>query len=141
MNDLLETQETPTVLIVDDDPESLLLVSTMVEYVGYRPVTAAHFEIAKALLARQPAALVLDLVMPDNTSERLIAELIATKNALPIVLMSAAMRDELGSQAAECARRGVNVVATLAKPFWVDVLVSALEKAIPEAPSRVIELG
>ena len=119
----------PMVLIVDDDPDSLLLVSTMVEYVGYRPVTAAHFDEAKDLLELGPAALVLDLVMPDRTSERLLAELEETCNPLPVVLMSAARRDELGTVAADLGRRGINVVSTLAKPFWVAVLVSALEKA------------
>ena len=138
MNHCAHESTAPTVLIVDDDPESLLLVSTMVEYVGYRPITAATFAEANALLGKRPAALVLDLVMPERTSERLIAELQRSGNALPVVLMSAAMRDDLGTQAAEHARRGINVVSTLAKPFWVDVLVSALEKAIPDVPAAAI---
>jgi CheY-like chemotaxis protein len=124
----------PTVLIVDDDPESLLLVRTMVEYVGYRPATAATYEETIALLAENPAALVLDLVMPDQTSERIIDTLRETANRVPVVLMSAAMRDRLGAQAADYARSGVNVVSTLAKPFWVDVLITALEQAMPDAP-------
>lgn len=128
----------PMVLIVDDDPESLLLVSTMVEYVGYRPVTAANFDDACRLLAQAPAAIVLDLVMPEETSERIIAWLQESGNQLPVVLMSAAKRDRLGAQAAEYARLGINIVSTLAKPFWVDVLVTALEKAIPDAPAHAI---
>jgi CheY-like chemotaxis protein len=128
----------PSVLIVDDDPESLLLVGTMIEYVGYRPVTAATFDEAREQLRQRPAALVLDLVMPERTSQRLIDELLESRNALPVVLMSALLRDDLGTQAAELARRGLNVVSTLAKPFWVDVLVAALEKAIPDAPEAAI---
>jgi CheY-like chemotaxis protein len=138
MNQTAHDLNTPMVLIVDDDPESLLLVSTMVEYVGYRPVTATAFDEASALLSQKPAALVLDLVMPDQTSERLVALLQETKNPIPVVLMSAAMRDRLGAQAAEYARLGINVVSTLAKPFWVDVLVTALEKAIPDAAEGAI---
>ena len=124
----------PTVLIVDDDPESLLLVRTMVEYVGYRPITAATYDETMALLAENPSALVLDLVMPEQTSERIISTLRETANPVPVVLMSAAMRDRLGAQAADYARSGVNVVSTLAKPFWVDVLITALEQAVPDAP-------
>lgn len=124
----------PVVLIVDDDPESLLLVSTMVEYVGYRPVVAAEFDIALAQLKLGPAALVLDLVMPERTSERLLDALQRDSSEVPVVLMSAALRDQLGTQANELARRGINVVSTLAKPFWVDALVSALERAIPGRP-------
>ena len=126
--------EKQTILIVDDDPESLLLVSTMVEYVGYRPVVAAEFDIALAQLKLGPAALVLDLVMPERTSERLLDALQRDSSEVPVVLMSAALRDQLGTQANELARRGINVVSTLAKPFWVDALVSALERAIPGRP-------
>lgn len=138
MNLSAKDPQAPVVLIVDDDPESLLLVSTMVEYVGYRPVVAATFEAASEQIRLRPAALVLDLVMPEQTSERLLDELQGSGNALPVVLMSAALRDQLGTQAAELARRGINVVSTLAKPFWVDVLVSALEKAIPDASADVL---
>lgn len=127
-----------TVLIVDDDPESLLLVSTMVEYIGFHPATTGGFDDALRLLQQAPAALVLDLVMPDQTSERLLSELEKSGNQTPVVLMSAALREQLGTHAAELARRGINVVSTLAKPFWLDVLVSALERAIPNHPGAVI---
>lgn len=130
--------DVPIVLIVDDDPESLLLVSTMVEYIGYRPVTASTFDETRELLEQCPAALVLDLVMPEHTSERIVTLLQETSNTLPVVLMSAAMRGRLGAQAANYARLGVNVVSTLAKPFWIDVLVTALEQAIPDAPAGAI---
>lgn len=131
----------PMVLIVDDDPESLLLVGTMIEYVGYRPVVAANYAEASALLSAGPAALVLDLVTPDRATERLLADLQTQASQLPVVLMSAALRDRLGSEAAALARRGINVVSTLAKPFWVDALVGALESAIPDAQTPVIAAG
>lgn len=138
MNLSTPASQIPIVLIVDDDPESLLLVSTMVEYVGYRPVTASTFKEARELLMQKPAALVLDLVMPEHTSKRLLTLLQETGSHLPVVLMSAALRDQLGTQAEEHISRGINVVSTLAKPFWVDVMVTALEKAIPELPVDAI---
>ncbi len=130
--------DVPIVLIVDDDPESLLLVSTMVEYIGYRPVTASTFDEARELLEQRPAALVLDMVMPEQTSDRIATLLHETSNTLPVVFMSAAMQGRLGAQAANYVRLGVNVVSTLAKPFWIDVLVNALEHAIPDAPAGAI---
>lgn len=138
MNAGQQPTSNPTVLIVDDDPESLLLVSTMVEYIGYHPVTAISFDAALTLLQGQPAAVVLDLVMPEDASVRLLAEMCRTDNATPVVLMSAARKDELGAIAVEHVRLGINVVSTLAKPFWVDVLVTALEKAIPSLPDAVV---
>lgn len=135
MSELLGQEAPRSVLVVDDDPESLLLVSTMIEYVGHQPVTAASYDQAVAALSKQPVALVLDLVMPERTSQRLIEWLRDTRNPIPVVLMSAAMRDQLGAQAVEYAREGINVVSTLAKPFWVDALVTALEKAVPDGPA------
>jgi CheY-like chemotaxis protein len=129
----------PPVLIVDDDPESLLLVGTMLDYIGYPSVTAARYDEALALLGDGPVALMLDLVMPEDTSARLLAELQRTGNRIPVVLMSATQRDALGGLALEHARNGINIVSTLAKPFWVDVLVSALERAIPDAPHSAID--
>jgi CheY-like chemotaxis protein len=131
----------PPVLIVDDDPESLLLVGTMLDYLGYPSVRAAHYDEALERLLAGPSALVLDLVMPGQTSERLLAELQRTGNPIPVVLMSATQRETLGALALEHARHGVNIVSTLAKPFWVDVLVSALERAIPDAPHATIDAG
>ncbi len=129
------------ILIIDDDPDSLLLVSTMIDYVGHHSVTANDFDTALASLQAGPAAVVLDLIMPDRTSERLIEEIIRHAPGMPVVLISASSEERLAQRAAECTRHGVNVVSTLRKPFWVDAMVSALEQAIPPSSDQVLAPG
>lgn len=122
--------QAPVVMIVDDDPESVLLVSTMVEYCGYQALQALDHAQALAGLERQPAALVLDMIMPNADSERLTDKIIDAGSRLPVVLISAASSDALAACAAALRARGANVVATLAKPFWIEPLIGALELAI-----------
>ena len=132
MNELAAGGPRPTVLVVDDDPESVLLVTTMVEYCGYAARQALDFGAAVEALAEGPAAVVLDVVMPNAESERLLALIANGGRALPIVLMSALSAEALATRAEAARAGGVNVVAWLAKPFWVEPLISALEKAIPD---------
>ncbi|MGE4069954.1 MAG: response regulator [Lysobacterales bacterium] len=126
------------ILIIDDDPDSLLLVRTMIDYVGHRSVTAHDFKSALAALEDGPAAVVLDLIMPERTSERIILEIVRSAPGMPVVLISATSNDVLAQRAAECIAQGINVVSTLRKPFWVDAMVSALEQAIPPSSEQVL---
>jgi DNA-binding NtrC family response regulator len=136
-----DTMVSLDVLIVDDDPGSLLLVSAMVDYVGHRSVTAEDYAAAVIALNAGPAAVVLDLIMPDASSERFIQEIAAVAPDTPVVLISAVSEEVLAERALECRNIGVNVVATLQKPFWVEALVSAMEKAIPACRDQFIAPG
>jgi len=122
----------PVVLVVDDDPESVLLVTTMVEYCGYSTTQALNFEEATAALGQNPAAVVLDVVMPHAESERLLGLIVERGAGTPIVLMSALEPAALEARAEQARAGGANIVAWLAKPFWVEPLINALEKAIPD---------
>lgn len=126
------------ILIIDDDPDSLLLVSTMIDYLGHQSVTANSFASALTALEEGPAAVVLDLIMPERTSERIILEIVRSAPGMPVVLISATSDEMLAKRAAECIAQGVNVVSTLRKPFWVDAMVSALEQAIPPSSEQVL---
>jgi DNA-binding response OmpR family regulator len=54
-----------TVLIVDDDPQSLEIVSTYLEAMGYTVATARNGKEALGKLeAVQPAVILLDVMMP-----------------------------------------------------------------------------
>jgi len=120
------------VLVVDDDPESVLLVTTMLEYCGYAVRQALDYEQAASALDDGPAALVLDVVMPHAESERLLSLVASRERVLPVVLMSALASDMLEERARSARASGANVVACLSKPFWLEPLIAALERAIPE---------
>lgn len=136
-----DTTASLDVLIVDDDPGSLLLVSAMVDYVGHRSVTAEDYAAAVIALNAGPAAVVLDLIMPDASSERFIQEIANVAPDTPVLLISAMSEELLAERALACRKMGVNVVATLQKPFWVEALVSAMEKAIPACCDQFIAPG
>lgn len=129
---MLESPQPATfALIVDDDPDSQMLVTAMLEYAGYGVVQALSLEAAKAALARQPLCIVLDLVMPGEASKLLCEHLLATQNDTPVILMSGVEKDHLDAHREHWRNLGLNIVASLAKPFWLDKLLEALNVALP----------
>jgi two-component system, OmpR family, KDP operon response regulator KdpE len=120
-------------LIVDDDADTLLLVSEIVKIAGYDALTADHFDAAVALVAKQPKVILLDIVMPNQLCDRLVDHLGAAQSMIPVLLMSSLSADGLEAKRRELVSRGVNAPCVLPKPFWVDALLSALAEALPGA--------
>ncbi|AVP98683.1 hypothetical protein C7S18_16470 [Ahniella affigens] len=118
-------------LIVDDDPDSQMLVTAMLEYAGYGVEQALTFEAAEAALARQPLCVILDLVMPGDASRSLCEAMLARHDDTPIILMSGLEKEHLSERQEHWRSRGLNMVAVLAKPFWLDKLLEALNVALP----------
>ena len=118
-------------LIVDDDPDSQMLVSAMLEYAGYTKRQALGFEEACSALDDGPLCVILDLVMPGNASELLCERMVARADDTPVILMSSHPMEHLLACRESWRLRGLNVVAVLCKPFWLDRLLEALNIAIP----------
>jgi two-component system OmpR family response regulator len=121
------------VLVVDDDNDSIALVTAMVEYLGYTHDRANDYDTALGKLEGAPAALVLDIVMPNADSERLLAHVARQSPQLPVIFMSALEPEAIRARIDAARALGVNVVDGLTKPFWLEPLIAALEKAIPDA--------
>ncbi|MCW8139666.1 MAG: response regulator, partial [Planctomycetota bacterium] len=115
--------ERDTVLVVDDDPGSLLAIGAALEAVGFRVVTASSGEDAlKAVLREAPALVVLDVVMPGMSGLE-VAELLKGRERsrrVPIVFLTGAAPDA-GEQQARRAY-SVGAVDYLQKPVEPDVL-------------------
>ncbi len=78
-----------TVLVVDDDPIVLNVVVRYLERDGFRALTAADGEAARALLEREsPSLVVLDVMLPgiDGLS---LCRWIRSKSDLPVILLTA----------------------------------------------------
>jgi DNA-binding response OmpR family regulator len=78
-----------TVLVVDDDPIVLDVVTRYLERDGFRTVTASDGEEAKALLEREtPSLAVLDVMLPglDGLS---LCRWIRANSELPVILLTA----------------------------------------------------
>jgi DNA-binding NtrC family response regulator len=126
----MNTNTKPVVLVVDDDPETLLLVTTMVEYLNYQPMTASTWAGTKHVLAQKPSIIILDLVMPDMASQHLLDKLATENDKTPVILMSGALASHLEIRVKSETQRGINIIGQLPKPFWIESLHQTLEKAI-----------
>ena len=105
----------PVVLVADDDPEILLLISLTLERDGYEVVTAKNgLEAYDRALERTPHLILLDLMMPGldgrEVTRRLRTEK-ATRN-VPIMIVTAFAEE---SQALDALEAGAD--AYMKKPF------------------------
>lgn len=100
-----------TILIADDDPAVTVSVSTYLQNLGYRTVTAADGEAAfKAIEEARPDLVILDIDMPRGSGIVLTRQLRAHKDralrAIPVIMLTAksdrrheAYSDEAGATA------------------------------------------
>lgn len=126
-----------TILIVDDDEDARLLVGEIARLAGYEPLAVGEFPDAREALRRGAATVLLDIVMPDQLCVRIAAYMAEEASSVPVVLMSGAAPESVESMRRKLAALGLNVVATLRKPFWVDELLEAMATAIPHAVNSV----
>jgi DNA-binding response OmpR family regulator len=131
----------PLVLIADDDPDILELVSLTLERDGYEVARARNGEEALRIASERHVHLaVLDLMMPGidgyEVTRRLRAR--ARESRLPILILSAFAEDR---QAAEALAAGAD--AYMRKPFSPrDLLAKAGSLSLDRRPrSRLAAQG
>src|SRR5690242_4692863 len=82
--------QTGDILLVDDDPDLLKLISLRLSSAGYRVRTADSGESALAGLAvARPAAVITDLRMPGIDGLQLFAAIHRQHPALPVIILTA----------------------------------------------------
>jgi two-component system cell cycle response regulator len=118
-----------TILVVDDAPEIVRLVTKIFEARGHRLIAGRDGQEALDLVAKdRPDLIILDLDLPRvdgfEVCRRLKSD--AATKAIPIVMMTAAHATQ------EAAKRGVNAGADeyVAKPFLREVLVHNVERLL-----------
>jgi DNA-binding response OmpR family regulator len=90
------------VLLVDDDPEICRFLAMLLEIEGYQPLVATGAEEALASCAdEQPAAILVDVAMPDVDGLELCTLLRRRGVACPILVVSARPGHELTRKAIE----------------------------------------
>jgi DNA-binding response OmpR family regulator len=128
----------PHIVIVEDDPDALLMLRMNLEAVGFDTSLAADGGTAiRRILAEHPDVVLLDLMLPVLDGWSVLAELGSQGDAPPIVVCSArtAPRDR---------RRAYDMGADvfLAKPFEVPELLEALRSVLtgPATEARDLSL-
>ena len=114
-----------TVLVVDDEPSILRVVSAALEARRYRVLTATTGEDAvDAVATRHPDVVVLDLGLPDVDGVE-VCERVRTFSDVPIVVLSAE-----GSEARKVRALDVGADDYVTKPFSVPELLARIRVAL-----------
>ncbi|HEU20118.1 MAG TPA: response regulator [Deltaproteobacteria bacterium] len=92
------------ILTVDDDPDIIAFVKTVLEENGYAPIIARNGEAGLAMVRQEkPALVILDVLMPKQSGIRMYREMRydeELKNIPVVVLSGIAKRTFLRSQEA-----------------------------------------
>jgi CheY-like chemotaxis protein len=117
------------ILVVDDDETIRETVAEALQLDGFGVETARNgAEALEVVRARPPNGIVLDLMMPVMTGWQFLEQCRAARlcDGIAIVVLSA--YSKLPENAATLGVKGC-----IAKPFDLDVLVGAIERAVRKA--------
>jgi two-component system KDP operon response regulator KdpE len=127
------------ILAVDDEPEILRALETILRGAGYEIDTAATGEQALGQAAlRLPDAVLLDLVLPDRSGIEICREL-RTWTQIPILLLSV-----VGEEEVKVAALDAGADDYITKPFGVCELLARVRAALRRAGppgGPVFEIG
>ncbi len=127
------------ILVVDDEPQILRALGTTLRGAGFTVDTAETAEAAlAAAAAHPPAAIILDLVLPDGSGTDVAREFRTWSDA-PVIVLSA-----VGEEKEKIAALDAGADDYVTKPFSVDELLARLRAVLrrskPDA-GPVIEVG
>lgn len=111
------------VLVVDDEPGILRVLSIQLKIHGYEPVTTlSGMEAIELVRAREPDLVLLDILLPDINGLEVLEKL-RSFSQVPVVVFSA------NHAAIENAlKAGAN--GSIAKPFNPDQMLAKIKSAI-----------
>jgi len=116
---------TRTILIVEDDGPTQMLLETLVQRYGYASVSAQDGRAAIELLgARDFTAIILDLMMPQVGGADVIEFLTREKKRVPVVVCTAAGPDKTADFDSDV------VGAVVRKPFDIEGLMATVNDLV-----------
>jgi DNA-binding NtrC family response regulator len=124
---------TEKVLLVDDEPDIVSMLTQMLKSLGYTPVTCLQSHDALALIREDPnrfSLLITDQVMPGMTGMELVREAHQLRPDLPVILctgFSKTLSDH------ELLEGGVNEI--LMKPIVLRQLAETIRRVLSQKPS------
>ncbi len=128
---MAEAPAGPLVLLVDDDAAVRRAVATGLELEGFAVVSASGGRAALEAVRRlSPAAILLDLGMPDLDGLEVLARLRAGGDQVPVCVLSA--RDEVDDRV-----RGLQAGADdyVVKPFAIEEVAARLQALLRRRPA------
>jgi two-component system, OmpR family, response regulator len=122
-------------LVVDDEPNIVELLSTSLRFAGFEVATASNgHEALETARTFQPDLLVLDVMMPDISGFGVVKRLRASGSTVPVVFLTA--RDGTEDRISGLTLGGDDYVT---KPFSLDEVVARIRAVLrrtarPETP-------
>lgn len=111
-----------TILILDDDPDIVLVLKAMLEDAGYATVaTGAAGDLMGLLERKRPDMIVLDMLLSGHDGREIVTQLKARPETqhIPVLMLSA-------HPTAERDARNAGADDFLAKPFEMDTLLATV---------------
>ena len=132
----INTINTKQLMLVDDDPNLILLVKDYLEFRGYQVITAGNGREALDLLEEQiPDLIICDVMMPEMDGYSLVQHIRenSTTEWVPVLFLSAKGQSQ-------DRVKGLNTGADvyIVKPFEPEELVAQVESSLKQA-SRLIK--
>lgn len=130
----VEWRGSGSILIVDDEAGVQVLLTRMLERMGFQALTSSDGATGVELLrahADQIVCVLLDLTMPQMSGEKTLQLMRQIKPALPVVIMSGYNPDEAARRFDDTA-----AIVVMPKPFTMDLLKRTLRQALerPHSP-------
>ena len=127
----MDTQR--TIMVVDDNPDIITIVTTILEGKGYQVLSASSGqELLNLLTDRKPDLIILDIMMPEMDGLEVLGRLKAVTEtaSIPVILLTAKVQyeDVLGGY-----KLGADYYIT--KPFTSTQLVNGINLLLGESKS------
>jgi CheY-like chemotaxis protein len=124
----MDTQR--TIMVVDDNPDIITIVKTILEGKGYQVLSASSGqELLNLLVDRKPDLIILDIMMPEMDGLEVLGRLKAVTEtaSIPVILLTAKVQyeDVLGGY-----KLGADYYIT--KPFTSTQLVNGINLLLGE---------
>jgi DNA-binding response OmpR family regulator len=125
----MDTQR--TIMVVDDNPDIITIVKTILEGKGYQVLSASGGqELLNLLTDRKPDLIILDIMMPEMDGLEVLGRLkaVAETASVPVILLTAKVQyeDVLGGY-----KLGADYYIT--KPFTSTQLVNGINLLLGES--------
>jgi two-component system alkaline phosphatase synthesis response regulator PhoP len=139
--------EDKTILIVDDEPDTVTFLETTLKYAGFQVMTASNGEEAiERVREKKPDFISLDLVMPRKSGIKFFYELRKDKelSRIPVMIVTGHARDELGSGDLNTLLEDKMISgpqAYLEKPVTPERYVAAIKRALGIEDEEADEAG
>lgn len=124
----------PRVLIVEDDPDTLVILRVNLNASGIEPILAGDGRTAIARIqAEDPDAVLLDVLLPGVDGWEVLEGLHALGDPVPVIVCSGKNNPHDIQRARE-----LGAVAYLVKPFDIDRLVDVTHEAVRAKRPRIV---